>query len=58
MGYKLATQTGVGQGKTMEAGLIVAAMVAGRVSPGDYLAVLDGHTERCGSDDNGRRITS
>ncbi|MGW5768791.1 HNH endonuclease [Streptomyces longwoodensis] len=42
MGYKLATQTGVGLGKTVEAGLIVAAIVAGRLSPVDYLTVLDG----------------
>lgn len=42
MGYKLATQTGVGLGKTVEAGLIVAAMVAGRLSPVDYLTVPDG----------------
>lgn len=42
MGYRLATRTGVGQGKTVEAGLIAAAMVAERLFPVDYLTVLDG----------------
>ncbi|WP_326756865.1 HNH endonuclease [Streptomyces hirsutus] len=48
MGYKLAVQTSVGLGKTIEAGLIAAKMAGDRPPPFNYWLVTDGQHRMLG----------